>query len=86
MSKRKKQFRLFDVYRQSFTGIASEIKGIITYKVTKTLFGITTIHIKFEAGWEEDYNGHTEQDIKDIVRNVNKELKNCMKPGRKAKC
>ena len=87
--KAKKQFRLYDIYRYSVTGNASNIKGIISY-VCNDDASVITIVFEDRAGTAK--NGYTKQyrttnefDLKQVVRDVNAELHNCMKPGKRSK-
>lgn len=84
MEREKKQFRLFDVYRQSFTGTSSRIKGIRSYKVAK-YFDETEITITYGNGSTTEFMAKNEDELKEVIKKVNKELKNCCKPGRKSK-
>ena len=84
MEKEKKQFRLFDVYRQFFTRTASKIRGIRTYNVHKC-FEDAEISITYGDGKVQYFTAENEAELKQIVRKVNKQLKNCLKPGRKIK-
>ena len=84
MEREKKQFRLFDVYRQSFTGTSSKIRGIKNYRSSK-YFDETEISITYNNGLTIEFTAKNENELKEIIRRVNKELKNCCKPGRKSK-
>lgn len=84
--KLKKQFRLFDIYRFAATGIKDQIKGIVSYSVSvdATYIAITFADTKSVTS----YYASTEEELKGVVRDVNKRLKNCRKPGkrRSVKC
>lgn len=84
MEREKKQFRLFDVYRQFFTRTASKIKGIRTYNV-HNCFGDAEINITYSDGKVRYFTAKNEDELKEVIKKVNKELKNCCKPGRKSK-
>ena len=84
MEKEKKQFRLFDIYRQFFTQTLSKIKGIRTY-ATGRYFDEYEISVVYSNGKEMNFTAKNEDELKQIVRVVNKQLKNCCKPGRKSK-
>lgn len=86
MYKTKKQFRLYDIYRQIALGKNSNIKGIIEYdacvyrtideiEVSVTFYDYKTI----EDSITMDVNVETK--LKKFVKRVNKKLKNCRKPG-----
>ena len=59
MEREKKQFRLFDVYRQFFTRIASRIRGIRTYNVHKS-FGDAEIRVVYSDGSETIFTAKNE--------------------------
>lgn len=84
MEKEKKQFRLFDIYRQFFTQTLSRIKGISTYAIGR-YFDEYEISVVYSNGIESSFTAKNEDELKQIVRKVNKQLKNCLKPGRKSK-
>ena len=84
MEREKKQFRLFDIYRQFFTQTLSKIKGIRNYEIGK-YFGEYEIRIVYSNGSETNFTAKNENELKQIVKQVNKQLKNCSKPGRKQK-
>lgn len=84
MEREKKQFRLFDVYRQSFTGTSSRIRGIKSYKSGK-YFDEIEISITYSNGSTAEFIAKNEDELKEVIKKVNKELKNCCKPGRKSK-
>lgn len=86
MYKTKKQFRLYDIYRQIALGQNSNIKGIRDYDacVYRTVDEID-VHVTFydyktiEDSITMDVNVETK--LKKFVKRVNKKLKNCRKPG-----
>lgn len=86
MSKLKKQFRLYDIYRYATTGIESKIKGIESYECNKTA---TTIVVRFQSSTNQfllipvNYFSSSEEELKEIVKDINKRLNNCNKPGRR---
>ena len=87
LKKLKKQFRLYDIYRYATTGIASEIAGIISYECNDDA---TTLVIRFEdhtgefkQGLAKNYFANNEFELKQIVKEINQRLGNCIKPGRK---
>lgn len=82
MEKQKKQFRLFDIYRQFCIKNASRIKGISTYKVVKHV-GECEIIVVYTNGIEANFVAKNEYELKEVVKRVNKQLKNGSKPGRK---
>ena len=86
----KKQFRLYDIYRSASLGRQSAIQGVRDYtaefdykskqaKVSVTFYNyemfedLITIDVEAEAK------------LKEFVKQVNKRLKNCKKPGPKPK-
>lgn len=84
MNKKKKQFRLYDIYRCAATGYTDEIAGIESYEVNKDA---TTINIIFK---HESVNKRylcsfcsNEDERKDLIKSINKKLGNCQKPGKK---
>lgn len=81
MEKQKKQFRLFDIYREFALKDASRIKGISTYKVVKNV-GECEIIIVYTNGIETNFVAKNEYELKEVVKRVNKQLKNCSKPGK----
>lgn len=79
MEKEKKQFRLFDVYRQSFTGIESNIKGIRKYACNKDA-GKVVVNVVYDDGYSADFVSDGEEELKKMVKKVNKEIKKLLKP------
>lgn len=77
----KKQFRLYDIYRCAAIGERSNIQGIANYECDVTATHIT---VRFD-------NGHhfvksfcsNEQELRELVKDVNKRLNNCARPGPK---
>lgn len=84
MEREKKQFRLFDIYRKFFTQTDSRIRGIRTYEVER-YFDWYEVGVVYSNGIEINFSAKNEKELKQIVRQVNKQLKNCSKPGRKRK-
>lgn len=81
--KSKKQFRLFDIYRYLALGEESNIKGIKSYVVTKS----GCIQIQFHDNIivpTSTFFYNNEKELHEIVKQVNKALNNCDKPGKKA--
>lgn len=77
--KYKKQFRLYDIYRYAVTNEQSHIEGIDYYNVNKDA---SIIHIKFPGIiGAHKYIARNEDELKEVVRQVNKKLGNCSKPG-----
>lgn len=88
MEREKKQFRLFDIYRKFFTQTDSRIRGIQTYGIRRysnEYFDEYDIKVIYSDGIETNFTTNNEDGLKQIVRQVNKHLKNCSKPGRKRK-
>ena len=82
MIKYKKQFRLYDIYRYAATGVESKIKGIHSYEVNRDA---TVMTVRFDDyARSKIYFASNEQELKDIVRSVNKRLGNCDTPGPRA--
>jgi hypothetical protein len=82
MQKVKRQFRLYDIYRYAATGIASRIEGIHSYEVNRTA---TTMTVRFgEYACSKIYFADNEDELREIVRSINKRLGNCEIPGPKA--
>lgn len=86
MYKTKKQFRLYDIYRQIALGQNSNIKGIRHYdafvyhtideiEVCVTFYNYETIEDSITMDVD------VEAKLKKFVKRVNKKLKNCRKPG-----
>lgn len=84
MEREKKQFRLFDIYRQFAIQTSSKIKGIRSYKVGRYFYEYE-ISVVYDNGSETSFTAKNEDELKQIVWKVNKQLKNCSKPGRKQK-
>lgn len=81
MSRVKKQFRLYDVYRYAATGIESKIEGIHSYECNKDA---TTLTVRFgEYAVSKFWFPRDEKELRDVIREVNKRLNNCAKPGKK---
>lgn len=77
----KSQFRLYDIYRYAATGVESRIRGIYSYEVNRDA---TLVSICFDdAKTSKFYFPRNEKELKDIVKEVNKRLGNCDKPGPK---
>lgn len=86
MYKTKKQFRLYDIYRQIALGKNSNIKGIIEYDacVYRTIDEIEVSVTFYDYKTIEDsitMDVDVEAKLKKFVKRVNKKLKNCRKPG-----
>lgn len=85
-TKYKRQYRLFDIYRYISTGKKSKIMGIKDYTIEQEV--LTTICIN---DWPivtdiTDADGATsEEAIKIHIKNVNRLLRNCKRPGPKAR-
>ena len=86
----KKQFRLYDIYRNASLNKQSAIHGIREYNVE---FDYKSKQIRVDATF---YNYETfeklvtidadaEAELKEFVKRMNKRLKNCKKPGPKPK-
>lgn len=85
--KERKQFHLHDIYRYAAIGETSNIKGIMTYECNRDA---TTLKVVYEdkagqtsAGIPQHYFARNEEELKQIVKCINKALGNCIKPGRK---
>ena len=77
----KSQFRLYDIYRYAATGVESRIRGIYSYEVNRDA---TVISICFgDAKTSKFYFPRDEKELKAIVKEVNRRLGNCDKPGPK---
>ena len=76
--KYKKQFRLYDIYRYVSIGEQSHIKGIESYEAS-IFSGILTI--RFCNGSILTKPVRSEKQLKQIIKQVNKSLGNCDKPG-----
>lgn len=79
----KKQFRLYDIYRTATTGNMSVIKGLKCYDAKILLDGDIKIYLLYDndSEWVAYYKN--EDELKVLVREVNKRLGNCRKPGKK---
>lgn len=79
--KYKKQFRLYDIYRLNSIHEMSHIEGIEWYQVTNHC---STISVRYvDATFTRHYVAHNEEELKDVVSMINKNLGNCHKPGRR---
>lgn len=79
--KDKKQFRLYDIYRYAATGTESHIRGIHSYEVNRDA---TVMTVRFgDYDHSKIYFASNEQELRDIVRSINKHLGNCDTPGPK---
>jgi hypothetical protein len=83
MKKYKKQFRLYDVYRCATTGQESNIYGI--HKSGVSSDGMTVSVRYTEKDAPVCYFADNEKELKGVVREINKRLNNCHKPGRKSR-
>ena len=87
---KKKQFRLYDIYRNASLDKQSNIQGIYDYTVEvddnfKQMYVSVTFYNyeMFENRITIDTDA--EAKLKEFVKRVNKKLKNCKKPGPKPK-
>ena len=85
----KKQFRLYDIYRYAATGIMSEIYGIVSYECDQTA-SVLVVRFEdhsgqFKNGLAKNYFANNEYELKQIIKEVNQRLGNCIKPGRKTR-
>ena len=79
--KRKKQFRLYDIYRYAATGEESSIEGIHSYEVNRDA---TVMTVRYgEYAISQIYFAKNEAERKEIVKYINKRLGNCQTPGKK---
>lgn len=79
----KKQFRLYDIYRYAVTGKESHINGLHGYEVNEDA---TLVAVRFTSFDDSKFfYANNEDELREIVREVNKRLNNCEKPGRKAR-
>lgn len=83
----KKQFRLYDIYRYAATGNMSKIYGIVSYECNDDA---STLVVRFEdhsgmypQGLAKNYFSRNEYELREIVKEINQRLGNCVKPGRK---
>lgn len=84
----KKQFRLYDIYRNATLGLSSAVKGVRDYTVESDDEQIKVIVAFYDYEMYEScitIDADTEAELKKFVKRVNKKLKNCRKPGPKAK-
>ena len=86
----KKQFRLYDIYRDASLDKQSAIQGVreytaeFNYKFRQVKVSVTFYDYKmFEDLITIDVEA--EAKLKEFVKRVNKKLKNCKKPGPKPK-
>lgn len=77
---KKKQFRLYDIYRYAVSGNASKIYGIESYTVNESA---TIIVVRFDNGVRICKFAKIEDELRAIVKEINKILGNCRKPGRR---
>ena len=79
--KYKKQFRLYDIYRYAATGVESKVEGIHSYEVNRDA---TTMTVRYgEYAISQIYFAKNEDELKEIVKLINKRLGNCLTPGKK---
>ena len=87
---KKKQFRLYDIYRNASLNKQSAIQGVREYtaefddkfkqiKVSVTFYDYEMFEDLITIDVE------TEAKLKEFIKQVNKRLKNCKKPGPKPK-
>lgn len=83
----KKQFRLYDIYRYAATGIESKIYGITSYECDETA---SKLVVRFDdhtgeypQGLAKNYFSNSEYELRQIIKEINQRLGNCIKPGRK---
>lgn len=86
----KKQFRLYDIYRNASLDKQSAIQGVREYTVEiyRTIDKIDISVTFYDDEMFEDsitIDADTEAKLKKFVKRVNKKLKNCRKPGPKPK-
>ena len=86
----KKQFRLYDIYRNATLDKQSAIQGVREYTVEFDYkFKQIKVSVTFyDYEMFEDLitiNVEDEAKLKEFVKRVNKKLKNCRKPGPKPK-
>lgn len=86
----KKQFRLYDIYRNASLDKPSNIQGIREYTAEfDHKFMQIRLYVTFyDYEMFEDLitiDADTEAKLKEFVKRVNKKLKNCKKPGPKPK-
>ena len=76
MSKKaKKQFRLYDVYRYYSVHEMSNIDGIEWYEVTNHC---STISVRYEGStFTRHYTARSEDELRSVIRTINKKLGNC---------
>ena len=86
----KKQFRLYDIYRNASLDKQSAIQGVreyaaeFDYKFKQAKVSVTFYDYEmFEDIIKMDVEA--ESKLKEFVKQVNKRLKNCRKPGPKPK-
>lgn len=87
---KKKQFRLYDIYRNASLNKQSVIQGVREYTVEfDHKFMQIRLYVTFyDYEMFEDLitiDADTEAKLKEFVKRVNKKLKNCKKPGPKPK-
>ena len=77
--KYKKQFRLYDIYRCAVMSEESMIEGIDYYTVDPRA---SVVRVKYMTdAIIHHYTAKSEDDLKEIIREVNSVLGNCSKPG-----
>lgn len=93
----KKQFRLFDIYQYIATGEQSVIKGIEgysvrnvngNYSITVELSSIIVIDNTLEPHKVSNVINRycaTIDQMKTLIKEVNRKLGNCQRPGKKVK-
>lgn len=78
----KKQFRLYDVYRNIVSRKSDKIQGIAYYEVIKTGVGFEC-HVTYDDWITVPYYASDEDELKKQITEINKRLNTCKKPGRK---
>lgn len=84
----KKQFRLYDIYRNASLNKQSVIQGIREYTV-KFDYKLKQIQVNATFYNYETFeklitiDADAEAELKEFVKRMNKRLKNCKKPGPK---
>ena len=82
MYTKKKQFRLYDIYRYATIGVESKVRGIREYECNKEA---DILIVTFENDERRTYYTTGEEELRKVIKSINKKLGNCHKPGRRKK-
>lgn len=85
-TKYKKQYRLFDIYRYISTGEKSKIMGISDYTARDGIIQTVCVDTTDFVTDVSDIDGTISEDaVRAHIKIVNAHLRNCKRPGPKAR-